>query len=391
MRSKSWLRRFALACGVISLFSPTVAAQSPAIALIDPADAAQWEAWANDAGWRVIAGAPAKTPDTRIQALTAAVREAIGSSSVDAAQVYLAGRGPAAAAVFYAISRVPDVWAAAIAIDGSPQPAIDTNRIFTANFKHVPVLWVSNLDSDEALAAKLKTTGLNVEWRSTNSVNPSAILEWLKQHRRDEFPDEIDCETNSPSFASCYWIQMTKFDAAERNDVLPSTALRGGSGASLDLGGFGYATGDPGPGLLVNFLPEKYSGPLKMGDRILTLDGKPIENARQYAEQMSKVTEEKTVALMVQRGKQRQRIETRIVLPRRDTFVTARVQGRYMLTDKEIQVVSRTVKEMKVTVPPQWAADSKLYWNGLALEKIVSAGCYLLTMEKEILHAARCQ
>jgi hypothetical protein len=369
----------------------SAAAQSPAIALIDPADAAQWEAWAKDAGWRVITGAQANNADTRIQNLASAVRDAVRSGSVDAARVYLAGRGPAAAAVFYSISRVPDLWAAGIVIDGSPQAAIDTNRIFSANFKLVPVLWVSETDADEAAALKLKSAGLNLEWRPAKSVNNAAISEWLKQHRRDEFPAEIDCETNSPSFASCYWIQMTKFDAAERNDVLPPSALRGGSGASLDLGGFGYKTDDPGPGLLVNFLPEKYSGPLKMGDRLISLDGRPIENARQYAENMSKTTEEKNVAVMVQRGNQRHRIETRVVLPRRDAIVTARVEAQYLPADKEIQVVSRTVKEMKVTIPPQWAADSKLYWNGLVLEKIDSPGCYLLTIDRELLHSAKCQ
>ena len=391
MTSKNWSKRSVLACGIISLLVSSAAAQSPAIALIDPADAAQWEAWAKDAGWRVITGAQANNADTRIQNLASAVRDAVRSGSVDAARVYLAGRGPAAAAVFYSISRVPDLWAAGIVIDGSPQAAIDTNRIFSANFKLVPVLWVSETDADEAAALKLKSAGLNLEWRPAKSVNNAAISEWLKQHRRDEFPAEIDCETNSPSFASCYWIQMTKFDAAERNDVLPPSALRGGSGASLDLGGFGYKTDDPGPGLLVNFLPEKYSGPLKMGDRLISLDGRPIENARQYAENMSKTTEEKNVAVMVQRGNQRHRIETRVVLPRRDAIVTARVEAQYLPADKEIQVVSRTVKEMKVTIPPQWAADSKLYWNGLVLEKIDSPGCYLLTIDRELLHSAKCQ
>jgi hypothetical protein len=67
------------------------------------------------------------------------------------------------------------------------------------------------------------------------------------------------------------------------------------------------------------------------------------------------------------------------------------VRAQYIPADKEIQIVSRTVKEMKVAVPPQWAADSRLYWNGLALEKLESPGCYLLTIDKELLHAARCQ
>jgi hypothetical protein len=319
------------------------------------------------------------------------VRDAIRNNAVDPSRVYLAGRGPAAAAVFYMISRVPDLFAAGIAIDGSPQPALDTNRIYTANFERAPVLWVSNDPSDEALAGKLKAAGLNLEWRAAKSVTNAAILEWLGGHKRDEFPTEIDCETNSPTFASCYWIQMTKFDAAERNDVLPSTQLRGGSGASLDLGGFGYKLDDPGPGVLVSFLPEKYSGPLKMGDRLITLDGKPIEDARRYAETMARITAEKSAAVMVQRGKRRHRVETRIVLPRRDGVVTARVEAQYLAADKEIQIVSRTVKEMKVTIPPQWAQGSKLYWNGLVLEKVEAPGCFLLTIDQELLRASKCE
>jgi hypothetical protein len=45
---------------------------------------------------------------------------------------------------------------------------------------------------------------------------------------------------------------------------------------------------------------------------------------------------------------------------------------------------------MKVTIPPDWARDSRLTWNGLALEKIESPGCYLLRIEKELLRAAKC-
>jgi hypothetical protein len=71
--------------------------------------------------------------------------------------------------------------------------------------------------------------------------------------------------------------------------------------------------------------------------------------------------------------------------------VTARVQGKFDATDRDIQIVSRTIKEMKVTIPPEWAQDSHLLWNGLALEKIEAPGCWLLTVDKELLHAARCQ
>ncbi len=401
MTSKNWSRRSVLACGAISLLAaagradaqaasaPT--AKSPAIALIDAADAPQWQAWTKDTAWRVITPAASESAiDLLVQALASSVRNAIRNSGVDPARVYLAGRGEAATAVFYTISRVPDLWAAGLALGGSPQPAIDSDRIFAANFTNVPVLWISAGAGDEALANKLKADKLNLEWRSATGLTNAAIFDWLGKHRRNEFPTEIDCETNSPSFASCYWVQMAKFDVNERNDVLPSSRLQPGSGAALDLGGFGFPKDDPGPGVLVSYLPEKYRGPLKMGDRIVALDGRPLENARQYVETMAKTMEEKQAVVTVQRGKERIRVETRIVLPRRDLFVTARVQAQYLPADQEIQIVSRTVKEMRVTIPPEWALGGRLYWNGLSLEKVDKPGCFLLTVDKEILKATPC-
>src|SRR5579871_6567920 len=389
MISKNWSRRSALACAIISLgcgrlFAqepPTLAVpgaptgKTPAIALIDSSDAAQWQSLVKERGWQVIT-APA-------------VQDAIQKGSVDPARIYLAGRSEAAAAVFYTISRVPDLWAAGIAVGGSPQPAVDSDRLFTANFTLVPVLWVSAGPDDQALAKKLKADGLNVEWRPANGTTNGAILDWLLQHQRDEFPNEIDCETNSPTFAHCYWIQLTKFDVNERNDVLPTTRLKPVASAALDLGGFGYKPGDPGPGILVSYLPEKYNGELKIGDRIVAIDGRPIADAHQYAEIMAKATEGHAAA-MIQRGKEKIRMETRIVLPHRDPVVTARVEAQYLPEDKEIQIVSRTIQEMRVTIPPHWAKDAKLFWNGLALEKVDSPGCVVLAVEKELLHANKC-
>ena len=111
--------------------------------------------------------------------------------------------------------------------------------------------------------------------------------------------------------------------------MLASTRIAGGSGAALDLGGFGFKLDEPGPGVLVTSLPEKYSGPLKMGDRLIALDGKPLADARQYTELMEKSTDEKLAVVTVQRGKERIRVETRVVLPRRDSGVTARVQAQF--------------------------------------------------------------
>ncbi len=390
-------KRFILACGITSLLlcgawgAQTPAGKHPAIVLPDPGDAAQWQMLVKALDWLVITPTldPKTSVDARAQALAAAAAEAIQKSDADPAHIYLAGRGDAAAMVFYAISRVPDVWAGGLALGGSPVPAIDSNRIYATNFANAPVLWVSAAPGADAFAAKLKSAGMNVEWRTATGLTNGAVLDWMTKHSRDEFPASIDCETDAPTFGRCYWVQMTKFDAAERNDVLPPTRIAGASGASLDLGEFGYKLDDPGPGLTVASLPAKYGGPLKVGDRILELDGKPLENARQFADIMAKKTREDRAIAMVQRGKERIRMETRVVLPHRDTIVTARVQGKYTPEENRIEIISRTVTEMRVTVPQHWL-PADLYWNGLSLEDITKPGCFLLSVEKEILHSAPC-
>ena len=112
-------------------------------------------------------------PDARVQALAAAVEDAIKSGAADRAHLYVAGRGEGAAAVFYAISRLPDVWAAGLAIGGSPQPAIETDRLFTANFTNTPVLWVQ--PNGESAARQLRSDGLNLEWRSPTGMTNAAL------------------------------------------------------------------------------------------------------------------------------------------------------------------------------------------------------------------------
>jgi hypothetical protein len=396
MKSKSWSGRFVRACAASSLLAAAAAAQgppkAPIIALLDPAEAEQWRAWSASRGYRVVAAAsaPDKPLDARIADLQAAVKTALDQGSADPARVYLAARGDAASAVFYTGSRLPDRWAAAVAIGGSPQPAIDTNRFYAANFSNFPTLWVTSAPEDEKAAAKLRDAGMKLEWRAAQGLGANAVLDWLETKRRDEFPAAVDCETSSPAFASCFWIRATKFDPASRNDVVGSTRLQPRSGAALDLGGFGYHTADPGPGILVNWLPEKYSGPLKLNDRIVSLSGRTLKDAREYAEMMEKTVEEKAVVATVQRGKDRVRLETRIVLPKREEVFTARVQGKYLVEEKEISILSRTVTEMRVSVPEAWAGAT-LNWNGTPLAKVEAAGCWLLTETNHLQSAKACQ
>ena len=93
-----------------------------------------------------------------------------------------------AAAVFYTISRMPDLWAAGAALGGSPKAALDTNRIFAANFSNVPVLWISG-DEAKPMAEKLMAAKLNLEWRPvTSGANATSVIQWLAAHKRDAFP-----------------------------------------------------------------------------------------------------------------------------------------------------------------------------------------------------------
>ena len=397
MISRSWPSAFAGVCA-ISLIGFAARAQEPAktgvpaIALMDAADQVQWQNWTRELGWAVIAaeGGADKNIDLRLLSLGARIEEAIKSGAVDASRVYLAGRGDAASAVFYGVARMPDVWAAAVALGGSPKPAIDTGRMFTVNFTNVPLMWISSDDGKEWVA-KLAAAKINIEWKPASSgANAASIFQWLASHKRNEFPMKIDCETLSPQFAHCYWIQLTKFDGAERNDVLASTRVPGSSSATLDLGGVGWRTDDPGPGLLVTFLPEKYSGPLKLNDRILALDGKPIADQKTFQAMLDKVTDESHAVVTVQRGKDRVRVETRYLVPRRDATISARVQAEYLPAEKTIQIISRTVTEMRVMIPAAWVPGS-LYWNGLSLEEVKEPGCLALRMEKELLHAEKCK
>jgi hypothetical protein len=185
-------------------------------------------------------------------------------------------------------------------------------------------------------------------------------------------------------------VHPTKFDAAERNDVLPSSRILGGSGAALDLGAFSFNSGDPGPGVLVTALPAKYSGPLRAGDRLIALDGKTIASPRQYLELMEKFTETKDAAVTVLRGKERIRLETRVTVPRRDGGVSARVRAQYLPAEKEIQIISRTITQMRVNVPFHWL-PATLSWNGLLLENLTQPGCWSLSVRKELLQAEKCQ
>ncbi len=366
------------------------AAPKPAIALVDARDADQWGKWTAELGWQLVAPPvdAQATPDSRALALADAVRAAIANGSADAAHVYLAGRGGDAPMVFYIVSREPDLWAAGLALGGSPKAAL-AGAVYAVNFTNAPVLWISDGAGDAELAARLKSAGVNIEWHDAKAVTIAKFFDDLGSRTRPEFPSTADCETNTAQFAHCYWMEPTRFDGGERNDLLPGTRVKDGSGASLDLGGFGYKLSDSGPGVLISYLPQEYFGPLKTGDRLIELDGAAIKNAQEFNERLNAMHAERPVVATIQRGKERIRLDTRVVLPRAEAVATARVQGRYDPESKTVRIISRSVAEMRLKIPPQWV-PSDLYWNGLELENLAKPGCYLLTIEKELMNARAC-
>jgi hypothetical protein len=89
------------------------------------------------------------------------------------------------------------------------------------------------------------------------------------------------------------------------------------------------------------------------------------------------MTEEKGVAVIVQRGKERLRLETKVILPKREEALTARVQGEYFSDEKELLLITRQIGELRVELPEYWI-PAHLNWNGNDLGTADKPGCWVL-------------
>lgn len=324
-------------------------------------------------GWEFAAVADALPGDPTVQKIEAAVAQ----HPRDPARTYLAGRGLSTAAVFYTVSRRPDLFAAAIAAGGGVEAAIETNRLFGAGAQLVPILWaVPPADQAQAAAgrARLTAKGFDIEL-AARQIGIAEALDWLAAHHSDPYPPSVDCETGSPAFAGCYWVQIAKFDPAARNDVLPSSRVKPGPGAYLALGGFGYGLDDPGPGILINWLPPNYVGPLKLNDRVLSVGGVHIKDARDYAAFMAGQTEERALGVVVERGKAKLRLEARIALAKRGEYVTARLRADFQMDGHQLLLITRGVGALRLDLPPYWVPCA-INWNGVDAGRAESAGCW---------------
>jgi len=92
---------------------------------------------------------------------------------------------------------------------------------------------------------------------------------------------------------------------------------------------------------------------------------------------MDQARDEKPVAVVVQRGKQRVRIETRIVLPKREENITVRVRAEWTAETRELPIVSRGVGEMRLDLPAAWV-PAIINWNEQEVLKAGEPGCWIV-------------
>lgn len=365
--------------------APEAAAPRPLAVILAEGDPQQaWRSWTATfpPDWLVMAAPVSGLHDGEVKAVQMAIQDCAARLPVDRSRVYLAGASTSG--VFYTLARIPDEFAAGLAIQGTPAPAINTNKLYAAGTSTTPLLWLDPPAYTARVQAKLKAAGFQFE--AANRWTRDQVLEWLNQRRRPAAPYQIDCETHSLAFARCYWLEIVNVNPRRRNDAVPPTRVKPGSGAALAIGPFGYRPEDPGPGVEVVWLPDNYSGPLRLKDRIVAVGGVDMKDGQAYADFMDELIDPKLTAITVQRGDERLRLETAIKLPAMETTVTARVQGTWLPESRELLLITRAVSDLRLQLPRDWA-PAKALWNGneLSLEK---DGCWLLT-EKEGEFAAR--
>jgi hypothetical protein len=366
--------------------APLLIALSPGLEQAAAKSAYSW--WQNAVagrGWTVVAPYARCTivpADALVVMLDRLLKDVRQRYAVDPARVYLSSTGTAVSLGFYIASRAPDRIAASVAIGGTPRDAIRTNRLFGANTGLDPVLWLIDPATESAVdlfRKRLKEAGYNVLVRATTEFRTEDILDWLSGHQWEDYPRKVGCETGNLDFASCYWLRITRYNAAARNDALPSTRVAAGSGASLGLGAFGFRASAPGPGVLVESLPDGYKGPLKLQDRIVAVAGYPVEDAAAFVDLMEEFYEQKTTGVIIQRGKERLRLETKIIVPEREEILTAGAQAEYVADTGEIVVITRQVGELQLNLPQYWL-PARLNWNGTAVGEAVTPGCWVLSL-----------
>jgi len=137
---------------------------------------------------------------------------------------------------------------------------------------------------------------------------------------------------------------MTKFDANQRTTCFPLRESRPERAASLDLAASDISLASR-PGVLSRTSRE-IQRPLKMGDRIVAVDGGRFDDARQYIELSLEGDRESHAVAMVQRGK---RIAWKPASCYRVATRGDGARGSAVSAGKGDSNRQRTIQEMRVT------------------------------------------
>src|SRR5882672_8533344 len=101
----------------------------------------QWYPVAAVRGWNCAMPFVAGVSDGAVKAVELVIADAKKRvPQIDETRVYLAGLGGSTPEVFYTLSRAPDLWAAALAIQGSPGQAVNSYKLYGANAQVAPLL-----------------------------------------------------------------------------------------------------------------------------------------------------------------------------------------------------------------------------------------------------------
>jgi hypothetical protein len=321
--------------------------------------------------WNVLIPEGVPTGDAGILALVQLVARAEKMPMVLPNRNFLIATGEQAWMAFYAASRAAGLFAASLA-DGSPRPAMDSNRLFAANSANGTVFWTAPANqADPEERSRLSAAGF--PFQPVNTVEEGITR--LAGREAEEFPAQADCETGNPAFGLCHWVQILRVDAGRRNDALGTTRVKPLASATLSIGPFEYDASIAGPPVVTS-LPEGYKGPLQKDDRIVAMDGKAVDSPAAYLGILADARQEKSVTVMIQRGRDRKRVEAKIVPRQLEETFTGRLQGQYLQDAKEILLVSRGVGALRLDVPPQWVGAT-VNWNGEELGKEVQEGCWI--------------
>src|SRR6185436_20940809 len=126
----------------------------------------QWQPVTASHGWNCAMPFVAGVSDGAVRAVQLVVADIQKRlPKVDETRVYLAGIGASTPEVFYTLTRSPDVWAAALAIQGSPAQAINSYKLYGANTQAAPLLWIAPAAEADLFRPKLSTAAFNFETR----------------------------------------------------------------------------------------------------------------------------------------------------------------------------------------------------------------------------------